>query len=233
MPRKTQRESVLSQIEEREKPSKRQAASVAATAVRRPARLQNSSFETYVRGLIPEMLNVALDEAPGQRDDNTNKAIAAVAFYRILGKACEKMYETEFKRLVEAELITDPKSKTDAGEYNIGSSSGFRIVSVVSQPRNVFDPNYIATELAKGKYKVPEHVTKQLCDDAKQPIGARQVITNIIPKTEAEIISEQGQGTGKAKARRTTTTNTPKPDGAQLKDTVVRVRNVSGDKRHM
>jgi hypothetical protein len=104
---------------------------------------------------------------------NRGKMLAMLMLWKRVADLAEKKYDTLMKQLIGEELIKDPKTITTPGTFVIGEANAMTVEANVSQPRREFNMEWFAKEL-KRKYKVPEAVTKQLYEEAKQP-GSSQI----------------------------------------------------------
>lgn len=197
MPRKTQNTKVLERIGTSQTTAPAQVVE-RVSASPRPVTTKGITLSTYVAEALPALRDLAIEAAPGRKDDNINKEFAEAAFYRTVENLAKKGYETKVKALKESGAILTPDS--EPGEKVLGASSGFNVTATVSQPRAAFDVEHLAQALFK-QYKVPLHTTRELCDAAKQPIGAKQTIIRFTEKTESAILRDAGVPVDKTKAR--------------------------------
>jgi hypothetical protein len=99
---------------------------------------------------------------------NRGKMLAMLMLWKRVGDIAEKKYEALMKQLIGEDLVKDPKSISTPGTYVIGEANAMTVECNVSVPRREFNMDWFAKELRR-KYKVPEAVTKQLYEEAKQP----------------------------------------------------------------
>ena len=84
-----------------------------------------------------------------------------------MGTLAEKKYDSLLKQLTEEELIKDPKTVSIPGQYRIGEANTITVELTVSKPRREFNMDWFAQEM-KRQFKVPEAVTRELYEKAKQ-----------------------------------------------------------------
>lgn len=112
-----------------------------------------------------------VEEAPNKITfpDKTNrgKMLALLMLWKRMGTLAEKKYDSLLKQLTEEELIKDPKTVSIPGQYRIGEANTITVELTVSKPRREFNMDWFAQEM-KRQFKVPEAVTRELYEKAKQ-----------------------------------------------------------------
>jgi hypothetical protein len=112
-----------------------------------------------------------LEEAPNNitfpDKSNRGKVFGMLMLWKKLETMAGKKYESLMKQSIEEELISDPKAKVVPGVYTIGETKVLTVEVNVSKPRREFNMDWFAAELKK-KHKVPESVTRELFEKAKQ-----------------------------------------------------------------
>lgn len=112
-----------------------------------------------------------VEEAPNEIEfpDKTNKGrlLAMLMLWKRISTLADKKYDSLLKQLVEEGLVKDPKSLSTPGIFVIGEANKLTVEVNVSKPRREFNMEWFALELKK-KHKVPEAVTRELFEKAKQ-----------------------------------------------------------------
>ncbi len=112
-----------------------------------------------------------VEEAPNhvKFPDKTNrgKLLAMLMLWKRLSQLSDKKYDVLMKQLQEEELVKDPKTITTPGTFVIGEANTITVEVNVSKPRREFNMEWFCKEL-KRKHKVPEAVTRELYEKAKQ-----------------------------------------------------------------
>lgn len=101
--------------------------------------------------------------------DRTNKGkmIAMLMLWKRISALADKKYDAQLKQSIEEDLITDPKTKSVPGVYLIGEAGKLSVEVNVSKPRREFNLDWFCAQMKK-KYKVPEAVTREMYEQAKQ-----------------------------------------------------------------
>lgn len=102
--------------------------------------------------------------------DKTNKgSLLANAFlWDTIQSYAKKQSDAAWADLEKAELY-DPKDAGDTpGTFVLAKSTHFTLTLTQSNPVRRFSVDYLAKQL-KAKYKIAEPISKQLCEEAKQP----------------------------------------------------------------
>lgn len=98
---------------------------------------------------------------------NRGKMLAMLMLWKRMNQLTEKKYDTLMKQLQDEELVRDPKSISTPGIHVIGEANAITVEVNVSKPRREFNMEWFTKQL-KLKHKVPEAVTRELFEKAKQ-----------------------------------------------------------------
>lgn len=124
-----------------------------------------------VHGLAAQILKVlgnAVREleklAPDQRS-NVGKTLASMYIWDEIAKLAKRRSDDLWDRAAKDLYTTDA---LNPGVHTLAESPAFMLVAKISEPVRRFSAEELA-KLMKAKYKVPEPMTRQLCDEAKVP----------------------------------------------------------------
>jgi hypothetical protein len=112
-----------------------------------------------------------VEEAPNNvtYPDKSNKGrlLAMLMLWKRINQLSDKKYDTLLAQLIEEEVIRDPKTINTPGVHLIGEANKLTVEVNVSKYRREFNMDWFAKQL-KLKHKVPEAVTRELFEKAKQ-----------------------------------------------------------------
>jgi hypothetical protein len=112
-----------------------------------------------------------LEEMPNRIKfpDKTNqgKMFAMLMLWKRVETLAGKKYEGLLKQSITEDLIKDPKTLKVPGVHVIGQSSKLTVEVNVSKPRREFNMEWFCAQM-KRQFKVPEAVTRELYEKAKQ-----------------------------------------------------------------
>lgn len=110
---------------------------------------------------------------------NTGTFIGEAFLWDEVVREAKRRSDRAWDKLEEQGVISGTAS-LPPGEHVLGSSPSFSVTAKVSEPVRRFDPDHLAQALKK-KYKVPEPITKELVEQAKQP-SKSTVTLNILER---------------------------------------------------
>lgn len=98
---------------------------------------------------------------------NTGRILGEIFMWERVRKHAEGMVKEKWEELTK-EGHLEGLEQLDPGQYDMTSSPSFTCTALISQPVNRFSANVLAAAMKK-RFRVPEHVTLEMVEDAKVP----------------------------------------------------------------
>jgi hypothetical protein len=134
-------------------------------------RYRRMKMEERALGFQAQIYN-DLEEMPNRitfpDQSNRGKQLAMLLLWKRVEALSKKKYDGLMKLLIDEGLVKDVKVMTTPGVYTIAEANRITVEVNVSNPRREFNLDWFCKELKK-KHKVPEAVTRELYEQAKQP----------------------------------------------------------------
>jgi hypothetical protein len=112
-----------------------------------------------------------LEEMPNRITfpDKTNQGrlLAMLMLWKRVEALASKKYDALLAQLIQEDMLKDPKQLKTPGVVVIGQSKVLTVEVNVSKPRREFNMEWFCAQMKK-QFKVPESVTKELYEKAKQ-----------------------------------------------------------------
>lgn len=140
-----------------------------------------SEAGTIVGQTVRALVNLE-DKIKFKDSGNIGMRLAKALMWKTIADVAKKRYEAERDQLIKDQLIEDPKQYNE-GDHQLGASRDITVLLSVSQPRREFSSDWLAKQLKK-EYKVPEPITRALCEQAKQPGSVVNRTISIVEKTK-------------------------------------------------
>lgn len=124
---------------------------------------------TFTSIVITELTKLTKRIMSAPVRDNLIPLLRDAAMWDAIEAHAKKASAEAWKRLEAAEVYSEDTLREHPGQRDVITSSPFTLIADVTEPVRRFDPNWLASALAHSKHKVPEHYTKELINQAKQP----------------------------------------------------------------
>ena len=100
---------------------------------------------------------------------NTGALLSEAFLWDMVQDYAKKKSDEAWTRLEKAEIYNLDDAGDTPGTFVLAKSPRFTLQVTQSKPVKRFSTDYLAEFFKKSKYKIPEPITKQACEDAKQP----------------------------------------------------------------
>lgn len=124
---------------------------------------QELGFQAQIYNYVEE----APDKITFPDKSNKGKLLAMLMLWKRMATLAEKKYDTLLKQTIDEDLVKDPKTLSTPGVHVIGEANKITVEVNVSKPRREFNMDWFCAQMKK-QFKVPEAVTRELYEKAKQ-----------------------------------------------------------------
>lgn len=118
---------------------------------------------------IIKIVTDATNKLQSPEKSNTGVMLSEAFLWDTIQDYAKKKSDEAWTRLEKAEIYNLDDAGEVAGTYVLAKAPRFTLQVTQTNPVRRFSVDWLAKFFAKSKYKVPEPITKQACEDAKQP----------------------------------------------------------------